>query len=86
MEVPLIGVDESELRAAATEARVDPKRIREQLEQIRDDLAPMMNGGATGIPLKSVAVELGITVGGEVGFIVKATIEVGATITLTFER
>jgi hypothetical protein len=45
-----------------------------------------MSSPDSGLPLKSVAIELGITVGGEVGFIVKGSFEAAATITLTFER
>ena len=66
---------------------VDADTIRQQLETIRDAMAPVMTSGAAGLSLESVALELGITGSGEVGFIVaKGTVELAATITLTFAR
>jgi len=89
VEVPLIGAAEAgtTIGADGVTEKVDPARITAQLQEIRDALAPVMSAPDSGMPLKSVEIELGVTASGEVGFIVsKAALEVSATITFTFER
>ena len=67
--------------------KVNVDDIRRQLESIRDSFEPLMPGQGTGFALNEISVELGITAGGEVGFIVaKSTVELSASISLTFSR
>jgi hypothetical protein len=66
-------------------AQVDVSKLREQIETIRDGLSGLFSGPAGSLPLSSIAVELGITASGDVGFIVaKASVELSGKITVTF--
>ncbi len=65
---------------------IDVDQVRQQLDEIRASLEPLITDGG-GLGLKEVAVELGVTMTGKVGFIVAgAEAEASATITLTFAR
>jgi hypothetical protein len=84
VEAPLI------VNAVTTEAMadavIDTDHIRENLEKIRDALSPIMSSDQAGLALDSLEVSLGLTVGGQVGFIAKGSVEGTASITLTFKR
>jgi Trypsin-co-occurring domain 1 len=84
MDVALIS-DVTDLADMGT-ASVDTDRLRDNLQKIRDALAPVVQQQPGGMSLESLEVALGLTVGGEIGFIAKGSVEASASITLTFKR
>lgn len=61
--------------------------IRRQLAEIGQELGDLFDAYSGQMTPDSIAVELGVTAGGEVGIIIsKASIQVGTSITLTFTR
>jgi len=83
----LIGAGESITAGVEPDVHVAWDRLREQLKQVGNELDSLFDTYSGRVALSSVAVELGVTAGGEVGIIVsKAKVEVGTRITLTFTR
>ena len=63
---------------------IDPNDLCEQLKDIRDSLAPVVQDSTSGLPLQQVEVGLTLSASGKVAFIAEAGLE--ASITLTFGR
>ena len=86
LEVPLIGGEATDA-ALGTDSLIDADQISQQLVKLRDTLAPVVTeGGSGGLALDTLEVQLGITVGGKVGFIAKGSVDIAGSITLTFKR
>jgi hypothetical protein len=66
------------------EPTVDTDALRDQLEEIRDSLDPLLSDTGRALSLSSVDVALTLSASGKVLFIAEGGVE--ASITLTFSR
>lgn len=71
------------------EKTVDPVKLKEKLQsaivEASEWFSTKIEGIAAGVTVDTVAVELGVTIGGEIGFFAKGRADVAASFTVTLK-